>query len=258
MDVVDMAILESTEAAAIEFFSQLMVKFSDVILKICRIFSITHAISKRKKSHLLSIQVSMFCKYNGGKNKTMKRVILLAATAIVFSISAMEPSAPTESSEKESLASKISLLYDEFGAICKTNGADFDVHKFDKFVTSNLKLINEYLNECSALETSMELPQIEADMLQVINNSDAAIVAEYDLSSKHLERAFHVLQTAIQHKTLIPMFRQIYTFISNQKSYMKEFVVYSFISNVNKFKGSECFPGYRNRMVIDFLKSIAD
>jgi hypothetical protein len=190
----------------------------------------------------------------------MKKIILFASIAIALDISAMQPCVSESSDEKKEVVSRLDevlALFDDFDAICKKNGTDFNVHQFDAFVTKNLKLITDYLNEQSALETAMELPQIEAEMLQIIKNSDGKVIAEYDLSEKHLERAFHVLQTASQHKTLIPMFRQIYTFVSNYKPFMKEFVVYSFLSNVNKFKGSECFPGYRNRMVVNFLQSVA-
>ncbi|GHU14149.1 hypothetical protein FACS189449_10430 [Alphaproteobacteria bacterium] len=104
----------------------------------------------------------------------------------------------------------------------------------------------------------MELHDIKSHMSSQIREATSLVQKEYDLSQTHLNRAFWVLENRDSHKELIPMFRQVYTLIIQHKPLLMCTATYSFLTNVNKFKGAECLAGYKNRIIVDLLRCITD
>jgi hypothetical protein len=188
----------------------------------------------------------------------MKKIALLAIMAAIFDAHTMQN--PLEGTDTTPIVSTNSMaemipIFNEMGKVCKEKGTDFSVHAFDALITAHLNTITTCINERSPLDKSKDLPEIEKEMLDIINNSDDSVKKENDLNAEHLQRAMYFLQNLSPHKTLIPIFRQIYTIIFDYPERHLLFVL-SFLSNVNKFKGAECFPGFRNRIIINFLQAI--
>jgi hypothetical protein len=154
----------------------------------------------------------------------------------------------------------------QFLEVCHREGLDFDVHKLDGFVETALPVIQRYLDDYSAItgevkgvfgEDLSNLSVMSEDFRKIIENMSPDICLEHDLTLDHLDRAFKVLQQG-QHATLVPMAVQIYMLIIGYAPNWKDQYVNLFLSNVNKFKGAECFEGYRNRFVAILLQFVRD
>ncbi|MDR0968414.1 MAG: hypothetical protein LBL99_02120 [Holosporaceae bacterium] len=152
---------------------------------------------------------------------------------------------------------ELRAAYTDLSAIIGAKGQDFDVHQLDAFVQTHEGNIHTYLdNYFSRGAALMTLQDIQARMLARLRGFNREALAEHDISEAYVQQAFRILQDP-QHSHLIPMFRQIYTLIYGKASEAaKNDAVRSFVSNVNKFKGAYCTPGFRNRMIADFLISI--
>ncbi|MDR2645737.1 MAG: hypothetical protein LBC04_00955 [Holosporaceae bacterium] len=157
-------------------------------------------------------------------------------------------------------------LLPPFFQICQRGKFDFDVHALDPLVGDTLPKIHQFLDEYSPItrdekelygEDLNNLSLIADDFQRIMQGIPSELRSENDLTKEYLSRSFEVLQQG-QHAALVPMFVQIYTLINKHTPSFKEYFICSFLSNVNKFKGGECYAGYRNRFFATLLSFVED
>jgi hypothetical protein len=153
------------------------------------------------------------------------------------------------------------VLIPPFLEICQAGKFDFDVHRLDPLVTEVCPMVCEFLNNYAPItrdekeryeEDLGNLSLIVDDLSMVMQGMSQQQRDDDDLTDGYLSRAVEVLQQG-QHATLVPMFVQTYTLINIYNPNFKNYFVSSFLSNVNKFMGGECFAGYRNRFCATLL-----
>ncbi|MDR0631948.1 MAG: hypothetical protein LBF54_01760 [Holosporaceae bacterium] len=160
----------------------------------------------------------------------------------------------------------IGELLQEFSAICRKEGHTFDVHKLDGLTVRHWGTMLQYFDAYSPAtaeikslfgENLTNVSVIRNDFQEIMSRMSPALLAEFDLTPDYLERAFTILQQG-EHATLVPTAVKLYTLLKEYCPTWLEQYIITLLSNVNRFKGAECFEGYRNRFFAIWMQFVRD
>ncbi|MDR0968404.1 MAG: hypothetical protein LBL99_02070 [Holosporaceae bacterium] len=158
----------------------------------------------------------------------MKKAMLLAAALSAFNASATELDAALAA--MSGTCANIQLA-----------SATPSVHRLDQVIGGIQPQVSTFLDAESPISAAASLEDIKTCMTSWLTDLG------YEKELAILPTAFSKLQ---RHQALVPIFRQIYTYLSNDPGAMTEFAL-SFADNIATNGG--CFQGYRNRMILSLF-----